>query len=92
MRTEKVKVGFIYMLYFSKGKKVIWASQVVLVVKNLLANAGDFRDTGSILESGRSPERGHGKPLQYSARIPVREEPVCYSPKGCKESDTTEAT
>ena len=28
--------------------------------------AGDTRDTGSIPGSGRSPEEGHGKPLQYS--------------------------
>ena len=27
---------------------------MVLVVKNLLANAGDIRDSGSILGSGRS--------------------------------------
>ena len=31
-----------------------WASQVALVVKNLLANAGDIRDTGSIPGLGRS--------------------------------------
>ena len=37
-------------------------SQVVLVVKNLLAGAGDIRDMGS----GRSPRRGYGHPLQYS--------------------------
>ena len=36
------------------------------MVKNLLANAGDIRDTGSILGSGRSPIGGHGNPLQYS--------------------------
>ena len=42
------------------------ASQVMLVVKNLPANAGDIRDTGSILGLGRSPGRGHGNPLQYS--------------------------
>ena len=42
------------------------ASQVVLVVKNLPANAGDIRDTGSIPESGRSPGEGNGHPLQYS--------------------------
>ena len=34
------------------------------VVKNL--PAGDARDVGSILGSGRSPEGGHGNPLQYS--------------------------
>ena len=28
--------------------------------------AGDVRDTGSILGSGRSPGEGHGNPLQYS--------------------------
>ena len=36
------------------------------MVKNLLANAGGIRDTGSIPGSGRSPGGGHGKPLQYS--------------------------
>ena len=33
----------------------IHASQVALVVKNPLANAGDVRDMGSIPGSGRSP-------------------------------------
>ena len=42
------------------------ASQVMLVVKNLLANAGDIRDAGSITGSGRSPAGGQGNPLQYS--------------------------
>ena len=36
------------------------------MVKNPPANAGDIRDTGSILGSERSPGRGHGNPLQYS--------------------------
>ena len=36
------------------------------MVKNPLANAGDIRDVGSILGSGRSPGEGHGYPLQYS--------------------------
>ena len=44
----------------------LWASQIVLVVKNLPANAGDIRDMGSIPGSGRSPGGGHGNPLQYS--------------------------
>ena len=38
------------------------ASQIVLVVKNLHANAGD---AGQIPGSGRSPGGGHGNPLQY---------------------------
>ena len=41
------------------------ASQVVLVVKNPPANAGDAGDSGLFPESGRSPEGGHGNPLQY---------------------------
>ena len=45
---------------------VAWASQVALVVKNTLANAGNIRDSGSIPGSGRSPGGGHGSPLQYS--------------------------
>ena len=36
------------------------------VVKNLSANAGDIRDTGSIPGSGRSFGGGHGNPLQCS--------------------------
>ena len=39
------------------------ASQVVLVVKNLPANVGDF---GSIPESARSPGGRHGNPFHYS--------------------------
>ena len=48
---------------WAKGKKMeeyalLWnqkASQVVLVVKNPPANAGDRRDTGSTPGLGRSP-------------------------------------
>ena len=43
-----------------------WASQVVLVVKNLPANAEYIRDAGLIPGLGRSPRGGHGNPLQYS--------------------------
>ena len=41
------------------------ASQVVLVVKNPPANAGDV-EVGSVPGLGRSPAEGHGNPLQYS--------------------------
>ena len=50
----------------SFGKNIIWTSQVVLVVKNLPANAGDMSDLGSIPGWGRSPGGGHGNPLQFS--------------------------
>ena len=39
---------------------------MMLVVKNLLANAEDIRDMGSIPGSGRSLGEGRGNPLQYS--------------------------
>ena len=57
--------------YFVKSQNVmfiscVWASQVVLVVKNPPANAGDVRDVGSILRLGRSRGRGNCYPLQYS--------------------------
>ena len=42
------------------------AFQVVLVIKNPPANAGDVRDAGSVPGSGRSPVGGPGGPLQYS--------------------------
>ena len=42
------------------------ASQVVLVVKNPPANAGDVRDVVSMLGLGRSTGGGHGTALQYS--------------------------
>ena len=36
------------------------------VVQNLPTNAEDAGNLGSIPESGRSPEEGHGNPLHYS--------------------------
>ena len=42
------------------------ASQVVLVVKSLPADAGNARDVGLIPGLGRSTGVGKGNPLQYS--------------------------
>ena len=42
------------------------AFQVVLVVKNPPANAGDLGDMNLIPGSGRVPGEGNGNPLQYS--------------------------
>ena len=39
---------------------------MALAVKNLPANTGDRRDTGSIPGLGRFPGGGHGNPVQYS--------------------------
>ena len=67
------------------------ASQVTLEVKNPPANAGDTRDSGSILGSGRSPGEGHGNPLQYSClENPMDRGPLKATVHGVtKESDTT---
>jgi len=42
------------------------ASQLALMVKNLLAHAGDIRDVSLIPGSERSLGGGHGNPSQYS--------------------------
>ena len=39
---------------------------MVLVVKNLPANAGEVRGVGAVPGLGRSPEGGNGNPLQCS--------------------------
>ena len=46
---------------FSKGHK-LWVSQVALVIKNLLANAEDVRDAGSIPGLERFPWRRAWQP------------------------------
>ena len=69
------------------------ASQVVLVVKNLPANAGEVRDIGSFPGSGRSPGGGNGNPLQYSClENPMDREVWQDTVHGVTESDMTEIT
>ena len=63
------------------------------MIKNQPANAGDIRDAGFILGSGRSPGEGNGNPLQYSCL----ENPMdrgAWQPmvQSAAESDTTEVT
>ena len=45
---------------------ITWVTQVVLVVKDPPANAGDSRDVDLIPGSERFPGEGHGNSLQYS--------------------------
>ena len=42
------------------------ASQLMLLVKNLHANAGDVRNMDSVPGFGKSPGEGHGNCLQYT--------------------------
>ena len=59
-----LKIGNLVVIY--KTYKGYWTSWVVLVLKNLPANAENVRDAGSIPGLGRSPGGGNGNPLQCS--------------------------
>ena len=55
-----------FLFFFSGIEDSYRVSQMVLVVKNMPANAGDIRDAGLIPGWGRSLGGGSGNPLQYS--------------------------
>ena len=73
---------------------LVWASQVVLVVKNPPAIAGDIRDSGLIPGLRRSPGRQQRQPtlVFLPGESHGQRSLVDYSPWGRKKSDTTEAT
>ena len=52
-------------IFYNLGEG-LGTSQVALLVRNLPANVGDVRDTGSMPGLGRSHGGGHGHLLQYS--------------------------
>ena len=65
----------------------------MLVVKNLLANVGDIRNTSSIPGSGKSLGGGNGNPLQYFClENPTDRGAWLAMVHRVAESDTTEAT
>ena len=70
------------------------ASQVALVVKNLLASAGDIRYTGLTPGSGRYPGEGNGDLFQlFLPGKPNRQRSLVAAVLGgCKQLDMTEAT
>ena len=64
---------------------------MVLTVKNLLASAGDIRNSSSVLGSGRSPGEENGYPLQYSClENSVDRGSWRATVRGFAESDTIE--
>ena len=60
------------------------------VVKDPPANAGDVRDSGSILGLGRSPGEGNGNPLQYSCLENPMDRGDWRATCSHKDLDTTE--
>ena len=68
------------------------ASQVALVVKNPLADAGVARDASSIPGSGRSPgeKKWQPTPVFLPVKCHRQRSLACYSPWGHKESDSTQ--
>ena len=62
------------------------------MVKNTLANAGDISDASSFPGVGRSPGGEHDNPHQYSCLENPMDRGAWWapSPRGHKESDTTE--
>ena len=74
-------------------ESLLRASQVVLMVKNLSANAGQVRNVDSIPGSGRSLGGGHGNPPVFlPGEFNEQSSMVGYGPWGCKQSDMTEVT
>ena len=65
---------------------------MALLVKNLPATAGDFRDKNSITGSRRSHAEGHGNSLQYSCQEnPTDRGALQATVHIITESDMTEA-
>ena len=66
---------------------------MVLVVKNLLANAGEVREAGSVLGWEDSPGEGNGNPLLYSClEDPMDSGAWQATVQGITKMGTTEAT
>ena len=62
--TENASYLYLYFQQLAENNYA-GAFQVVLVVKNPSAHAGDIKDMGLIAGLGQSPGGGHGNPLQF---------------------------
>ena len=58
-----------HVLPFAEVPVKTWAFLIAQLVKNLLANAGDVRDVGSISGFGRSPGVGNGNRTDKPGRL-----------------------
>ena len=84
MSCPTVEVGMV-------NSSQIWDFLGGSVLRNPPASIGDAGDTGSISESGRTPEEQMATHSSNLAWEPHGQRSlVGYSPWGCKESDRTE--
>ena len=87
-------MGVLYFFFFKLfllEYSCFGSSQVVLVVKNPVANVRDVRNECSIPWLGRSPGGGHGNTLQYSCpENPMNRGAWQATVHGVAESDMTE--
>ena len=58
------------------------------MIKNLLANAEDIRDTGLSPGSGRSQAEGNGNPFQYSCLENPMDREAWQATQSCLKSRT----
>ena len=81
-------------IWMWSGYFLVRASQVVLVVKNPPANAGDIRNVSSIPGSGRSPggRAWQLTPVLLPGESHGQRSLMGYSPWGHKELNTAKAT
>ena len=77
LQTRKLRLRMLNLTKSTRKLRLLLVgAKMVLVVKNLPANAGDIGDAVLISESGRSPGGGHGNSSSTLAwRIPWTEEP-----------------
>ena len=88
MVLSKWELSVLAQQLWCKSKTILsWASQMVPVVKNPPANAGDERDAGSIPGLGRSPGRRNRSNI-LAWEIPWTEEPGGLQSMGAAKSQT----
>ena len=98
---EEIRSSVHYLLFISTSLstertnqlgKVLWASQVMLVVKNSPANARDVKRHEFDPSVGKIPwsRKWQPTPVFSPGKFHGQRSLVCYSPSGCKELDLTQ--
>ena len=89
--TPDVMKDLLRLITMAFSMRKTGASQEVLVLKNLPANAGDGRDAGLLPQSKRFPGTRSGNPLQYSyLENPMKKGAWWDTVSGVTEVDTIE--